>query len=60
MAYSDFTLRKAKAQFQLETGEFVSLFDEVPEAQISSYLGATLCRKCPAGIVHDTEKPAPS
>ena len=56
MAYSDFTLKKVKAEFQLKTVESVSLFDEVPEAEISSYLAATLARNVPLALSINTEK----
>jgi hypothetical protein len=56
MAYSDFTLKKVKAEFQLKTIESVSLFDEVPEAEISSYLATTLARNVPLALSINTEK----
>uniref|UniRef100_UPI004055E3D5 hypothetical protein n=1 Tax=Candidatus Electronema sp. TaxID=2698783 RepID=UPI004055E3D5 len=56
MAYSDFTLKKVKAEFQLKTVESVSLFDEVPEAEISSYLAATLARNVQLALSINTEK----
>jgi hypothetical protein len=56
MAYSDFTLKKVKAEFQLKTVESVSLFDEVPEAEISSYLAATLTRNVQLALSINTEK----
>jgi hypothetical protein len=56
MAYSDFTLKKVKAEFQLKTIESVSLFDEVPEAEISSYLAATLARNVQLALSINTEK----
>ena len=56
MAYSDFTLKKVKAEFQLKTVESVSLFDEVPEAEISSYLATTLARNVQLALSINTEK----
>ena len=56
MAYSDFTLKKVKAEFQLKTVESISLFDEVPEAEISSYLAATLARNVQLALSINTEK----
>ena len=56
MAYSDFTLKKVKTEFQLKTVESVSLFDEVPEAEISSYLAATLARNVQLALSINTEK----
>ena len=56
MAYSDFTLKKVKAEFQLKTVESVSLFDEVPEAEISSYLSTTLTRNVQLALSINTEK----
>lgn len=56
MAYSDFTLKKVKAEFQLKTVESVSLFDEVPEAEISSYLATTLTRNVQLALSINTEK----
>lgn len=56
MVYSDFTLKKVKADFQLKTIESVSLFDEVPEVEISSYLATTLARNVPLALSINTEK----
>jgi hypothetical protein len=56
MVYSDFTLKKVKAEFQLKTIESVSLFDEVPEVEISSYLATTLARNVPLALSINTEK----
>lgn len=56
MAYSDFTLKKVKADFQLKTIESLSLFDEVQEAEISPYLAATLARNVPLALSINTEK----
>jgi hypothetical protein len=56
MAYSDFTLKKVKAEFQLKTIESVSLFDEVPEVEISSYLATTLARNVQLALSINTEK----
>ncbi len=56
MAYSDFTLKKVKADFQLNTIEALSLFDEVEDAAISPYLAATLARNVPLALSINTEK----
>lgn len=56
MAYSDFTLKKVKAEFQLKTIESVSLFDEVSEVEISSYLATTLARNVQLALSINTEK----
>lgn len=56
MTYSDFTLKKVKADFQLKTIEYLSLFDEVQEAEISPYLAATLARNFPLALSINTEK----
>lgn len=56
MAYSDFTLKKVKADFQLKTIESLSLFDEVQETEISSYLASTLARNVPLALSINTEK----
>lgn len=56
MAYSDFTLKKVKADFQLKTIESLSLFDAIQEVEISSYLAATLARNVPLALAINTEK----
>lgn len=56
MAYSDFTLKKVKADFHLETVENLSLFSDVPEVAISEYLSTTLARNAPLALSINTEK----
>ena len=56
MAYSDFTLKKVKADFQLKTIESLSLFDAIQEVEISAYLAATLARNLPLALSINTEK----
>jgi hypothetical protein len=56
MAYSDFTLKKVKADFHLKTVENVSLFAEIQDAEISEYLAATLARNAPLALSINTEK----
>lgn len=56
MAYSDFTLKKVKTDFQLQTVESLSLFDEVQETEISPHLAATLARNVPLALAINTEK----
>lgn len=56
MAYSDFTLKKVKADFNLKTVENVSLFADIQHAEISEYLAATLARNVPLALSINTEK----
>ena len=56
MAYSDFTLKKAKSDFNLKTIEDRSLFSDIPCVAISDYLKTTLTRNVPLAISINTEK----
>ncbi len=56
MAYSDFTLKKVKADFNLRTIENVSLFSDIQEMAISEYLNTTLTRNVPLALSINTEK----
>jgi hypothetical protein len=56
MAYSDFTLKKVKADFSLQTVETRSLFEDIEEAGISAYLRQTLERNVPLALAINTEK----
>jgi hypothetical protein len=56
MAYSDFTLKKVKSDFNLKTIENISLFSEIEELEISDYLEKTLKRNVPLALSINTEK----
>jgi len=56
MAYSDFTLKKVKSDFNLKTIENVSLFSDIQDADISDYLKKTLKRNVPLALSINTEK----
>jgi len=56
MPYSDFTLKKVKADFNLKTIEDISLFSEIQGVEISDYLNTTLARNVPLAIAMNTEK----
>lgn len=56
MAYSDFTLKKVKAEFQLTTIEDQSLFHKTEAIAISDYLQQTLKRNVPLALAINTEK----
>jgi hypothetical protein len=56
MAYSDFTLKKVKADFQLETIENLSLFADIAPVELSEYLLITLARNVPLALSINTEK----
>ena len=56
MAYSDFTLKKVKADFDLKTNEQVSLFADIPGIEISASLETTLARNVPLALSINTEK----
>ncbi len=56
MAYSDFTLKKVKADFSLKTIENVSLFSDIQDVEISEYLKTTLERNVPLALSINTEK----
>ncbi len=56
MAYSDFTLKRAKLDFNLKTVEDLSLFSHIEALEISSYLSQTLKRNVPLALAINTEK----
>ncbi len=56
MAYSDFTLKKVKADFNLNTIENVSLFSDIQGIEISEYLKTTLARNAHLALSINTEK----
>ena len=56
MAYSDFTLRKVKADFQIKTVEDLLLFDEIQERDISHHLTDALATNVPLALAINTEK----
>ncbi|NES25125.1 MAG: hypothetical protein F6K41_41015 [Symploca sp. SIO3E6] len=56
MAYSDFTLKKVKLDFNIQTIEHDSLFSEIQEVPISDYLAQTLKRNVPLALAINTEK----
>jgi hypothetical protein len=56
LAYSDFTLKKVKADFNIETIENKSLFSDIEELDISDYLIKTLKRNVPLALAINTEK----
>ena len=56
MAYSDFTLKKVKADFDLKTNEQVSLFADIHGIEMSASLETTLARNVPLALSINTEK----
>ncbi len=56
MAYSDFTLKKVKLDFNIKTVENSSLFLNIEEVEISDYLINTLNRNVPLALAINTEK----
>ncbi|NEO69534.1 hypothetical protein [Moorena sp. SIO3H5] len=56
MAYSDFTLKKVKLDFNIQTVEDQSLFSNTEEIEISDYLAQTLKRNVPLALAINTEK----
>ncbi|NEO36241.1 MAG: hypothetical protein F6J90_07870 [Moorea sp. SIOASIH] len=56
MAYSDFTLKKVKLDFNIQTVEDHSLFSNSEEIEISDYLAQTLKRNVPLALAINTEK----
>ncbi len=56
MAYSDFTLKKVKLDFNIQTVENLSLFLDIEELKISDYLTQTLKRNVPLALAINTEK----
>lgn len=56
MAYSDFTLKKVKLDFNIKTVENSSLFSHIEAIEISDYLTNTLKRNVPLALAINTEK----
>ncbi len=56
MAYSDFTLKKVKAELYLQIVEQVSLFSEVHDMPLSEMLTHLLARNVPLALSINTEK----
>jgi len=56
MAYSEFTLKKVKSDFNLKTIENISIFSEIEYLEISDYLEKTLTRNVPLALSINTEK----
>lgn len=56
MAYSDFSLKKAKSEFGLEFIEGQSLFADLKPIGISHYLEQTLKRNVPLALAINSEK----
>ncbi len=56
MAYSDFTLKKAKLELGFQTSENHSIFAHVKAHAISDYLTQTLKRNVPLALSINTEK----
>ena len=56
MAYSDFTLAKVKANFNLRLNEDKSLFDAINPIEVSDFLKQTLKEYLPLATAINTEK----
>jgi len=56
MAYSEFTLRKVKSEFNLPIIENLSLFGDATPLKMSDYLQQTLQRNVPLALAINTEK----
>jgi hypothetical protein len=56
MPYSDFDLRKAKDELHVKTIERQSIFDCIPECEISDILKSTLAENVPLAVSINTEK----
>lgn len=56
MAYSDFTLKRVKADLGLQIIENLSVFASLKTVQISNYLTRTLKRNVPLALAINTEK----
>ncbi len=56
MAYSDFTLKKVKTDFNLNTVENTFLFPDIQAVELSDYLTSTLKRNVPLALAINTEK----
>ncbi len=56
MAYSDFTLKKVKLDFNIKTVADTALFSNIEPLEISDYLNKTLTRNVPLALAINTEK----
>jgi hypothetical protein len=56
MAYSDFTIKKAQAAFQINLIEQSGLFSTIPPCAISAHLQETLAENAPLAVSINTEK----
>ncbi|EDN65641.1 conserved hypothetical protein [Beggiatoa sp. PS] len=56
MAYSDFTLKKVKTDFDIKTVENLSIFSAIEEVEISQNLIKTLQKNVPLALAINTEK----
>ncbi len=56
MAYSDFTLKKVKSEFDIKLVEKNSVFSHIRAVEISTYLKDTLKRNIPLALAINTEK----
>ncbi len=56
MAYSDFTLKKVKTDFNINIIENCNLFPDIQTVEISEYLTSTLKRNVPLALAINTEK----
>ncbi len=56
MPYSNFTLRRAQRDFQLELIEAVGIFSNIEESSVSEHLASTLVENVPLAVAINTEK----
>jgi hypothetical protein len=56
MAYSDFTLKRVKSDFNIKVIENETLFDEIKRVEISQFLETILKRNVPLALAINTEK----
>ena len=56
MAYSDFTLRKIKKEFDLDISEAIDFFSKTPVLEPSNFLTQTLRENLPLALAINTEK----
>ena len=56
MPYSNFTLRRAQRDFQLELIEVLGIFSNIKEIAISEHLASTLAENVPLALAINTEK----
>jgi hypothetical protein len=56
MSYSDFDLRKVKSELHIKIVEQSSIFDAIPECNISDLLTCTLAENVPLAVSINTEK----